>query len=602
MSSHFHFGSSYNPSKSPNRYARKSFQAPDFDDYDDEEDADYEDEEMDEDAPAASAPASAPGPPIPSFKPAPSLRGSMLASSPPRGLKRSRSGEPRARGDAYSKAAKMVYEENKHELALHESDDIILQSEHILSGMFDMLVNQPSHGQHIFVEAAADLTKLWRQAAHVATKPASIGPQSGEDFTHANYLASLLLQLYYPHTYAPQKAPTRPSRAVVPAAQAQLSIPVPQALLNWLNTYHNPFPDDFDDIHLNQPSPSAHESFWDVLYAALLRGKLDRVIRLLKDAGWDNAYTAVDDQAPNGYTDQELDNIEEVVAQCIHVLDECPGYRYKDWDTRTMEWTVFRQRVRTTLDELEEFCESDDMGQSLNRSNVFQQSLGNSLNLSTASRRASSKVPWTVYQNLKLLYGMVLGEPDDILMTAQDWLEGAMYLTVWWDGTDDGLDASVTKSCARRSRELDVAPVQAYRRRLADAFARAQEVPPEVDERGGSLSNVFVPDITDHTQVGLACILEDNVGGALFILRRYSFPVSVSVVEIAAADRWLPTVRPSSRGGLIDQGLNKEDLLVLSSGPNSTLPTDQDRDEILQQFAELLFEKPQVNLHSARSS
>ncbi|KAF7189020.1 hypothetical protein HII31_09643 [Pseudocercospora fuligena] len=583
------FGSSYNPTKSPNRYARRAFQAPDYDDYDDEDDdAEYEDEEMEEDAPQPTK-----LPPAQPLRPTQSFGGSILASSPPRGLKRSRNGEPRAQ-TAYANESKRRYMENKNRVRLEESDEVILQSERILSDMFARIESQPSQRGLIFTDTAADLTKLWRASSDIATKSASVGPKSSKPFTNANYLASLLLQLHYPHTHSPRQSSSRPSRAIVPTSQPQQSIPIPQALLNWLNTYHNPFGDDFDEIHLHQPSPSDHESFWDVLYAALLRGKLDRVVRLLKDAGWENAYTAEDDGASNGYTDQELDNVDEVVTQCIHVLEACPGYRDQDWDTKSPDWTTFRQRVRHTMEDLESFCEGDDLGQSLGGSNIFQRSLGNSLNMSTASRKASSRVPWSIYQNLKLLYGMMLGEPDDIIMTAQDWLEGSIYLTVWWDTADEGQAANTTKSRALRQREVEIAPLETYRRRLADAFARVQEQPAEVDEQGRELKNVFIPDFTDHTQLGLACILEDNIGGAIFALRRFSILISVSVVEIAASDRWLPTVRPTSRGGFAEQGFDREDLLLLSQAPTQSSPTDQDRDEILEQYAELLFEKPSI--------
>ncbi|EME82745.1 uncharacterized protein MYCFIDRAFT_215074 [Pseudocercospora fijiensis CIRAD86] len=559
--------------------------APDYEEDDEEDDdAEYEDEEMEEDhQPPTKLPPAQP------LRPAQSFGVSILASSPPRGLKRSRNGEARAQ-TAYANESKRKYMENKNRVRLEESDEVILQSERIISDMFARIDSQPSQSGPIFTDTAAQLTKLWRASSDIATKSASVGPKSSKPFTNANYLASLLLQLHYPHTYSPRQAGSRPSRAIVPASEPQQTIPLPHALLNWLNTYHNPFGDDFDEIHLHQPSPSDHESFWDVLYAALLRGKLDRVVRLLKDAGWENAYTAEDDGASNGYTDQELDNVDEVVTQCIQVLEACPGYCDQDWDTKSFEWTTFRQRVRHTLEELESFCEGDDLGQSLGESNIFQRSMGNSLNMSTASRKASSRVPWSIYQNLKLLYGMMLGEPDDIIMTAQDWLEGSIYLTVWWDTADEERSANTARSRASRQREVDVAPLQTYRKRLADAFARVQEQPAEIDEQGREMKNVFIPDFTDHTQLGLACILEENIGGAIFALRRFSILISVSVVEIAASDRWLPT----TRGGFADQGFDREDLLLLSQAPTQLSPTDQDRDEILEQYAELLFEKPSI--------
>ena len=326
------------------------------------------------------------------------------------------------------------------------------------------------------------------------------------------------------------------------------------------------------------------------------------MIRLLTDAKWEHADTALDDgQDQPGYHGRQYDNVVEVVQECIHVLDECPGHRYNNWDVKSAEWAIFRGRVRAVADELEAFAEGDDLSESMNGENVFQRSLGASLNMSTASRRASSRVPWTIYQNLKLLYGSILGQPDQILMTAQEWLEGALYLTIWWDGSDESdLDVSVNQTAIKRARdrtrEVDVAPLAAYRRRLADAYIRVQEQTIEDEHTGRQvLDTVFRPDTTDIVQVGLGCIMEEQVSSVISILRTMSMPVAVSVVEIAALGGWLPLARPSSRGGALGQGgLSKEDLLVLSYGAPQEKNDEVDRDEILIEYADLLSGKEKV--------
>jgi hypothetical protein len=200
-----------------------------------------------------------------------------------------------------------------------------------------------------------------------------------------------------------------------------------------------------------------------------------------------------------------------------------------------------------------------------------------------------------------LLYGIVLCQPEEILMTAQDWLEGTLYLTVWWDGADDyDLHASVAARSIRknpgpRPREVDVAPLAAYRRRLADAFARVREH----GQDGGQDDDqnaVFQVDSTDLVQVGLACVLEDEVGCAVGLLRTWSVPITVAVVELAALGGWVPRTESAGRDNALGQGLSKEDLLVLSYGAATpeVNPDDIDRDEILSEYATQLSGKVKV--------
>ncbi|GIZ42068.1 hypothetical protein CKM354_000534800 [Cercospora kikuchii] len=575
--------SSYNPTKSPNRYARKKsdFAVPDDDDeYSDEDAMGEDDDEYNFHQSAWSGRGERPA-----------------APTPPRGLKRDAYGAVRENSGIAEVARNRT--NNSRPAQLNEPEVVILQSERIVSSLDARARRRDVEGDVALVEAAADLSKTWKQHSDVKTKTGAIGPQSKEGFTKANYLASLLLQLHHPHTNTPKQQPGRLRNGSLPPLSHSTS--VPRALLDWLETWHRPFPDDYDAIHLNEPSPSAHESFWDVVFANLLRGHTGRVIRLLKDAGWEHADSALDDGSSEpGYHGRQLDNIIAVMEDCIRVLDECPGSRYNNWDVKSMEWAVFRQRVRSSLDDLEEFAEGEDLGDSLNGQNVFQRSLASSLNMSTASRKASSKVPWTIYENLRLLYGLVLGQPDQILMTAQEWLEGALYLTIWWDGSDESdLDASVNqnhiKRAQHRAREVDVAPLAAYRRRLADAYLRVQDQVVEDDHGRQVPDAVFQPDTTDDVQLGLACIMEEQVDSVIRILRTFSMPVAVAVAEIAALGGWLPLARPGSRGGALSQGgLSKEDLLVLSYGAPEKGKDEIDRDGLLAEYADLLSGKSKV--------
>jgi hypothetical protein len=365
---------------------------------------------------------------------------------------------------------------------------------------------------------------------------------------------------------------------------------MPQALLKWLDTYHVPFVDDFDRVHMTRPSPAADEQFWDSVFASLLRGKLDQLICLLKDAGWENAYTATEDGSfAAGYTGAQLENTNDVIDQVIDILETCPAVQHANWDVKSGEWNAFRHRVRRAIDDLETLS-GGDLDQSRSANNMFQQSLDEStMSMSTASRRAESRVPHSVATNVSTLYRLLLGEVEDIMLTSQDWLEASIYLTVWWDGSDDfgagDLSRSgMRKSVAQKPREVDVSPLAAYRARLSDAFAKVLQEPDEV----------FSPNTNDVVEVGLACILEDNVAGAIGVLRTLSMPITVSLVELATIGDWLPFPPPQRHDHLLDQGFSKEDLLVLSHGPTQANSDVIDRDRLLGEYADLLAGRPQV--------
>lgn len=578
------FNSSYNPSN--NTFGSRGYAAPDFD----EDDADYEEDE-DADADADADGYDDENAPMPTARqPDPFMSSFAASRSTPRGLKRSRDGRIRENSGLEAIARGMTNRSKPAPLA--ERDEVVVGSEDFASKLDNNVRNQLVHDDASLTDSCAQLTDLWSRYSDPTTKPGTLGPASNEAFTKANYLATLLLQLHYPHTSAPLKNPSRQNRHAL-VSRAQRSVPVPQALLKWLDTYHMPFPDDFDTVHLNQPSPAAHESFWDLVFASALRGKLDRVLRLLKDAGWDHAYTALEDGSTTaGYTGQQLQNTEEVADHAIRLIESCPAVQYADWDVKNSDWTAFRQRVQLVLDELEMIAGGGSESRS---GNMFRQSMEQSgMSLSTASRRAESRVPWGIYENLSLLYKLLLGSLDDILLTSQDWLEASIYLTVWWDGSDDRSQAAgsnkagLRKSVTQKPREVDVSTLAAYRARLADVFAQVTDQPDDA---------VFNVNTMDIVEVGIACIMEDNVGSVVSILRTLSMPVAVSVVEIASIGGWLPLARPRSRGHLLGQGFSKEDLLVLSHGPVQESPQDIDRDLLMGEYADLLADKSHVRTY-----
>jgi hypothetical protein len=516
----------------------------------------------------------------------------------PRGLKRSRSGKVQPRHQSDMPAIARSLAKQSGPAHLDEPDDLVLSSEDIMAGLDAKAQKQPlSELDGALANGSAQLTNLWSQFAKPSTEEGTIGPAGDNAVAQASYVASFLLQMHHPHSAKPVQPGTtsRFQRAALGQRAPTSAIPLPRALLNWLNAHHNPYPDDYDVIHMTQPAPSSNEAFWDVVYASALRGKFSRLIRLLKDARFEHAATALDDGAGQpGYRGKQLENTEDVVAHCVGILESCPALQYDDWDVKGSDWALFRQRIRQAVSELEEFAEGDDQDQGFNGSNAFAQStasnLKDTMSFSTASKRAESKVPWTIYENLRALYGQLLGSTDEIVLVAQDWLEACVYLTVWWDGEDEAeAAAGFSRSALRRStaagqrtREVYIAPLAAYRNRLADAHAEVTTDPED---------SVFQVNTMKPLLVALASAMEDNVEGVVAILRTWSLPIAVSVVEVGALGGWLPQGKPRSRG-LAEQGFSSEDLMVLSHGPASKKPdTDIERDDILLQYADCLAER-----------
>lgn len=487
---------------------------------------------------------------------------------------------------------------------LDEPDDLVIRSEDFVAGMDAKAQNKSlAELDGALASGSAQLTALWSEFAQPSTLEGSVGPAGNDAISQASYVASFLLQLHHPHSDKPtqQKTVTRFQHGGQGQRAPSSAIPLPKALLNWLNTHHNPYPDDYDAIHMTQPAPSSNESFWDVVYASALRGKFDRLVRLLRDAHFEHAVTALDDGAGQpGYHGRQLENTQAVVARCINLLESCPALRYDDWDVKGSDWALFRQRIRQAVSELEEFAEGEDDDRDVH-SNAFAQStrsnMRETMSFSTASRRAESKIPWTIYENLRALYGQILGSTDEIVLVSQDWVEACVYLTVWWDGEDSmEPSASVSRSNLRRStagaqrtREVDIAPGAAYRNRLADAHAEVTTDPEDP---------VFQVDTMNPLLVALASAMEDNVEGVIALLRTWSLPMAASVVEVAALGAWLPQGRPRSRG-LAGQGFSSEDLMVLSHGPSSQKPVGEiERDGILLEYADALAERESFQLPS----
>lgn len=514
----------------------------------------------------------------------------------PRGLKRSRYGDVMGNSLRQSTGLSMEKDRqtaipgiakslaNKALPTLSESDDMILRTDNLMAQLdADIKLSQGGQSPAVLSRTAQELSQLWQKHTQSKSQPGAIGPKSQSNVDKANYLAQLLLRLHHPFTTAPdvQNPFSRSSVFSNLVLASDKTAPIPRALLDWLNTYHNPFPDDFAEVMQHRPTPAAHERFWDIVYACTLRGDLVNTISLLETADWTQADSAIEDgyEEP-GYEGNHLYAVREVVARCVDLLHTCPAVTENDWDVKSADWAIFRNRTRRELKDLQDFAEAD----SQDKTQAFQASAfgRGSMSFSTASRRAESKVPWAIYESLRTLYGQLLGKKDEVMVATQDWVEAVIFLTAWWDGEDDDValdDLAASRRSLRQSqsiRQVDVSPLSAYKRQLLLAFASVTDQPEE-DE--------FYLNTLNPIHVGLGCICEDDMQGLIGLFKSWSLPIASAVVELASAAGWLPSPAVS-----ILDAFDQDDLMVLSHGQ----PSQSDmikRDDVLVEYASALSEK-----------
>ncbi|KAF4548715.1 Nucleoporin NUP85-like protein [Elsinoe fawcettii] len=516
----------------------------------------------------------------------------------PRGAKRSRNGDVMTQSMRSSRAFGRVLDRDStmpsiasglaasvpEPGSIEENDDLILSTEDILERLDAAAKSKSNEELDLSLQrSVGQLQQEWSKHKSHDSKSAGIGPVDKSAFSRAAYVASLLFQLHHPTTLdsSPNQARAGAFGALV---RAPTSVSWPLALLSWLNKNHNPFPEDLGEVQNARPTPCAHERFWDTIFQTLLRGNLSVVVKLLSTTNWGHADSALEDgyEEP-GYTGSQLEAVQHVVAQCVTLLDTCPALTDDDWEVTGTSWALFRNRARRALDDLEEYAESENADRDYGVSNIFSASKS----FAAGSRRAESRVPWTIYEQLKAIYGQLLGYKEEILLSAQDWLEAVIYLAVWWDGDDEQNLGASRRGTGRVQRErlVDMEPGLAYRRRLLGAFAAVTDEPEDA---------VLGVNTTDPVQVALGAVFEGEVESVLKIVSKMSPLVAASIVDIASVGGWLPDSRP--RTGDVMDGFDAEDLMVLSHGNLTKGSTALDRDSILTTFSSLLAKKQ--TLHS----
>ncbi|KAH5155399.1 nuclear pore complex protein Nup85 [Parastagonospora nodorum] len=480
-------------------------------------------------------------------------------------------------------------------ITLQEPDHVILETERLVEKVHESLDSDtPDRRTEVLGQVAKELVSLWQTAGK--SKGGLSSSQSGGATTlgAASKLASLLLTLHHPPPTA-QNQRTSALSLVPSRPDSRQYKPVPKILLDWLNgTYP-----DVSEVQLvlkETHGYSRHPSYWEGVQAAAVRGNFQQCLQLLQGANLEFAATAQEDGlGDSGYSGSHLRHANEAVRAATDLLRECPALASEDWDVKGHDWTIFRQRVQQAYMALQDFAEGDSasrnaVSQSFTASHFgISQSQAN-FGLSVASRKAESKVPWSIYENLQRLYKLLAGNEGEILNIAADWIEAVLTLTIWWNGEEEEADqgslAATRRSIMRsqRVRSVDVTPVKAYCQRLSASLAM---VIANSDED-------FSVNVTDRFEVGLACVVDDNIEGILQILSGWSLPVAAAVAELASAGEWFLRA-----DGIMDH-FDQSDLMVLSYTEQQR--TGVSKDDFLVAYAKLLATKGQLKDQHGQAS
>ncbi|KAF4987860.1 hypothetical protein FGRMN_10117 [Fusarium graminum] len=439
-------------------------------------------------------------------------------------------------GFQFASIAKNLY--NQYEPAtIVEPADMILDTEELVCRLYEDGVGPEEDVEKLdnsLSNITFRLTELWNRTVDGLPQPegedfASVGPGLNSDpFEKAAYVAQLILRMH--HT----RFDTNTDEEKTP--------PLPEILFDWMQTSHNLYPDQVREISRHSPSPACHSMFWQTVRCSLLRGDVSSASHLLREAGWEHVR-----RGPRGdyaYTGKALENVRRFAAATCEVLEQSPAAR-SEWEIWNSNWTLFRIQARGSLNRMTLFAEGkeQDVQDLLDDEFALQQQ-----SLSTMARKASSQIPWDIYENLQTVYGIILGNHEAIMEVAQDWCEATIGLFGWWDdGNQRHKALRLSQSQALRASSR-FAGSEDYFDRLATAFHMVIE-------------SDLNPNVMNPVEVAVASAFEGNVNAVLGFLRIWSLPLACTVAEIASLGEWLPA--PDAYAFLPTDSLDMDDLALL---------------------------------------
>ncbi|KAI0143913.1 hypothetical protein F4776DRAFT_444931 [Hypoxylon sp. NC0597] len=454
----------------------------------------------------------------------------------------------------YATLAKDLYSQSQF-AKVSEPDNVIIQTEELINRLYDEGVGPEDDEEKLddtLAHASVRLVKeIW--ASHLEElssvrqeHAAKVGPSAhAPDFEKALYLARLVLQIHHTPVIREESGATR-------------HLALPAILFEWQHEEHNLDQDQINAVLHHRPSPAAHGLFWQVVFNALVRGDITKTVQLLESAGWEFVK-----KQPRGdaiYSGQVLANIKRVVEDLCLVIGQCPAATDGSWDIHSSEWILFRLKAKAAKEGLITFTEGKERP-NLSSSRFAGSDFGDSVNgrssLAGLARKAESRIPWDIYENLQSLYAILIGEPEAILAAAQDWCEATIGLFGWWDKEHNQRNLNVS-----HSRPLQLGSQTGVDDDFLDRLALSLQNATEAD---------FHFDSADPVEVAVASAFEGNVEGVIGFLRLWSLPIASSVAEIASLGRWLPPQEPQNLINMSD--FDMEELEVL--GMNQSTGSDE---------------------------
>ncbi|KAI6783519.1 uncharacterized protein J7T54_005548 [Emericellopsis cladophorae] len=464
-----------------------------------------------------------------------------------------RRGSGAGRAFEYGSIAKDFYA-HAEVAPLSEPNELILKTEDLVCRLYNEGIGADDDAEKLdnsLANISYRLVKLWSDHVNTLEKPqeelAGVGPGSGaQPFEKAQYVSQLLLRLHH-------------TRFMDDSDEEKIQ-PLSGVLLHWLHDCsYDPHQQQVDVVMRHKPSPASHSVYWQTVQNSLLRGDVQAALGLLRNAGWEQVRNIRRERV---YTGQALEHVKAFTQKTCELLEQCPS-ESNDWDIFNSRWTLFRIQARGALDKMTLFAEGQDQ--------TFADHEGyNRESLSTMARKATSKLPWDIYENLQIIHSILLGDAEAILGTAEDWCEATVGMVCWWDqGNQRPRSLRLTQSQSLQTTSK-LGNSDEYFQRLADSFHTV-------------LQSDLIPNAMSPVEVAVASVFENNVNAAIGILRTWSLPLACAVAEVAALGGWLPPVE--STRPLAFDALDMEDLALLNisqPGPEEMLGM---KDDTLEKYA-----------------
>lgn len=450
----------------------------------------------------------------------------------------------------YATLAKDLYSQSPF-AEVSEPDHVLIQTEELMNRLYDEGVGPQDDEEKLddtLAHACVRLaTEIW--GPYVDELPefdeeqeAKVGPNAlAPAFEKAFYVAVLLLRIYHTPPVTDEFGETR-------------TLALPAVLFEWQQNEHNLDALQVDRILQYRPCPAAHSLFWQAVFNSLVRGDLTEAMNLLLKAGWEHVKKQV--RGEPLYNGQALTNIKRVVEDLCLIMEMCPAKNSGSWDIQSSDWTLFRLKAKAAKEGLISFTEGKERSR-LASSRFGESDFGNSVDgrpsLTGLARKAESRIPWDIYENLQSLYAILIGEPDAILAAAQDWCEATIGLFGWWDDNHNKRHPAVTLSGSLRLPGQTGGDSDCL-----DRLALCLQTATEADFHFNS---------ADSVEVAIASAFEGNIEGVIGFLRTWSLPIAATVAEVASLGRWLP---PQEAQNLINMNdFDMEELEVLGMKKSS---------------------------------